>query len=157
MSNKSASKFWAFAISYGLLVVFLLMEHNSDLKPALVVAIPFTFLVYVTVGLWLIAPIVEKILDNIDRENYNKQSQLSEIASRQNEELEYKISQQRRYDEKRRDLELEFEHTKKIMELQGSIDQGKLNVLRGMQDQLKNNKQADLDALKSQIDAMKMN
>lgn len=91
----------------------------------------------------------------MDRANYQKQSQRNEIASRYEEENEYQRNQQRRYEEKRRDLELEFEHTKKLMELQGAMDQGKLNILRGMQDQLKNNKQADLAALKSQIDAMK--
>lgn len=91
----------------------------------------------------------------MDRANYQKQSQRNEIASRHNEENDYQRSQQRRYEEKRQDLELEFEHTKKLMELQGNIDQGKLNVLRSMQDQLKTNKQADLGALKAQIDAMK--
>lgn len=153
--NSTVSKIWAFAISYGSLVAYLSTQSNANLKTSLLVAAPFTLFIYFTVGLWFVAPIVEKILDSIDRANYQKQSQRNEIASRYDEENEYQRNQQRRYDEKRRDLELEFEHTKKLMELQGSMDQGKLNILRSMQDQLKTNKHADLAALKSQIEAMK--
>lgn len=153
--NSTVSKIWAFAISYGSLVAYLTTQSNADFKTSLMVAAPFTLFIYFTVGLFFVAPIVEKILDSIDRANYQKQRHRNELISRADEESEYQRNQQRRYEEKRRDLELEFEHTKKLMELQGAMDQGKLNILRGMQDQLKNNKQADLAALKSQIEAMK--
>lgn len=52
-------------------------------------------------------------------------------------------------------LELEFLHLQRTLELQGNIDQGKLNKLQEMQQTLKSQKMSDLEMLRKQIDMMK--
>jgi hypothetical protein len=71
------------------------------------------------------------------------------------QELQRIREQDREIEIKRRELEIEFDHLQRIMMLQANIDQGKLNALQDMQNNLKSQKMSDLDTLRQQIESMK--
>jgi hypothetical protein len=80
-----------------------------------------------------------------------KANKAYEDQQRQNEERQ----RNQRHEDQRKSLEIEFDHLAKIMMLQSNLDQGKLDKLQSMQTALKSAKNADLDTLRRQIEAMK--
>lgn len=108
--------------------------------------IPHTFIgffVYLIFGEYF-----TKIFNNIaySREQKNNEKK---------QELAIVKEQDRKYYEKKRDLDLELQHLEKVMRLQANFDQAKMDKLKEMQRDLANKKQADLEVLRNQIDAMK--
>jgi hypothetical protein len=104
---------------------------------------------------WLI---FENFIDNINtsiRENEAILARQVELERQEREDQERERQHQQRLDEKRRELEIEYEHIKKITMLQSNLDQGKLDKLQTMQTALKSAKNADLDTLRRQIETMK--
>lgn len=56
---------------------------------------------------------------------------------------------------RRRELEIEFEHLKKIILLNSSVEQSKMMLIHQIEKEFKQQKDDDLDSLNAQIERMK--
>jgi cell shape-determining protein MreC len=139
------AKFKAFAAIYCACVAFLYFVGNwrFNQQEQWMTTIVFAFFLYLPFG-----KMVARMFQNGIDEKANK---AYEEQQRQNEENQ----RNQRLEDKRQELQIEFDHLAKIMMFQSNLDQGKLETLKTMQADLKNAKSADLDTLRRQIEAMK--
>ncbi len=151
--NRTTARIISFAICYAAGFLYLISD-GGDASSALILGALLGLIGYFVIGLWIIAPIMEKILDAKSRSDYkiqtintNNQNRISVIEAQRYED-------EREYLRRKRELELEFEHMAKIMRLQSDLDQGKMDRLTDMQNKFNSSKRQDLEALKSQIDSM---
>jgi hypothetical protein len=152
--NRTTARIIAFAACYAVGFLYL-NSGGGDTSIALILGAVLGLIGYFVVGLWIIAPIIEKILDAKSRSDYEIQTTTTNESSRRAALEAEREAEERVYFQRKRELELEFEHLEKIMRLQSNLDQGKMDRLAQMQNQFRSNKLIDLNSMKAQIDAMR--
>ncbi len=131
-------------------------EHPT--KAILLFNFSIGFLIYYIIANML-TPIFRgakaRSLQKAENKEKEKNQQLAIKQQEQREYREHRNILSRDMERKRAELELEFEHFKKMTLLKSSMDEGKLKLLAKMEHNLENAQASDLQKLDKQIQRMK--
>lgn len=105
------------------------------------------WLPYVFIRSMMIKPFIKHYEKKLTKEYYRQQ----EI----NENYQYNKALNRDLDRKRQELEIEFQHLKRLVLLNSQADERKMRLIYQMERELQNRQNTDLDSLNAQIERMK--
>lgn len=105
------------------------------------------WLPYVFIRSMMIKPFIKHYEKKLTRE-YHRQQEI-------NENYQYNKALNRDLDRKRQELEIEFQHLKRLVLLNSQADERKMRLIYQMERELQNRQNTDLDSLNAQIERMK--
>lgn len=131
------------------LMVFFHGKNVDFLKfIGLFIAMAITlFIPFVIFRVFVIDGLSKKYEEEFINDYYKQQSL--------NEHYQYQRDLNRDMERRRRELEIEFEHLKKIILLNSSVEQSKMMLIHQIEKEFKQQKDDDLDSLNAQIERMK--
>lgn len=141
--------FFPFCIVFALLLTYA--NLNTFKLSAFLMFLVFCLGVFCLPYFFLRSMIIKPFIKHYEK----KLSKQYAIMQAQYENNLYYRDLNRDLDRKRQELEIEFQHLKKLMLLNSNIDESKMRLIHQMERELQDRQNSDLDSLNAQIERMK--
>lgn len=141
--------FFPFCLAFALLLTYA--NHNAFKLSFFLMMLVYCLLVFCLPYFFIRSMIIKPFVKHYEKKLLKQYA----IMQQQHENNLYYRDLNRDLDRKRQELEIEFQHLKRLVLLNSQADERKMQLIYQMERELQDRQNTDLDSLNAQIERMK--